>query len=92
MRNYNKQKSEFCNPESALSALNRIARSARYKFLILSYNSEGIMPQKKIVSVLNKYGNLKVIEIDYPRFKSNNNGDSKHKKAVKEQLFILQRK
>lgn len=92
MRNYDDQKSEFCNTEKALSALDKIAKKSKYKILVLSYNSEGIMPQKKIETVLNKYGNLKVKEIDYLRFKSNSNGDSKHKKHIKEQLYILNRK
>lgn len=89
LRDYTDQKSDFCNRETALTALDKIAKTARYKYLILSYNSEGIMPEKDIISVLKKYGEVKLQNIDYPRFKSNNNGDSKHKKTIQEQLYIL---
>lgn len=90
MREYSKKKSEFCNPETALKALDRIAKTAKYKCLILSYNSEGIMPERGIVSVLKKYGKVSLQNINYPRFKSNNNGDSKHEKLIQEQLYVLQ--
>lgn len=89
MRDYNGQKSEFCNKNSALQALDRIAKTAKYKSLILSYNSEGIMPETEIVSTLKKYGKVKVNNIDYLRFKSNSNGDSKDKKIIQEQLYVL---
>ena len=90
MRNYDEQKSDFCNENSALLFLDEIAKNLKYKVLLLSYSSEGIMPTKKIISTLSKYGNVKLIELDYLRFKSNNNGDSKTKKHIKEQLFLLQ--
>ena len=89
LRDYTNQKSDFCNRETALTTLGKIAKTAKYKYLILSYNSEGIMPEKNIISVLKNYGEVKLQNIDYPRFKSNNNGDSKHKKMIQEQLYIL---
>jgi adenine-specific DNA-methyltransferase len=89
LRDYSKQKSDFCNKDKALSALEKIVRNARYKYLLLSYNSEGIMPQKSIKSILKKYGDVKLVEIDYRRYKSNNNGDSKHKKTIQEQVYLL---
>ncbi len=91
LRPYDKQKSKFCNSQSALIELDKIADKGKYKTLILSYNSEGIMPQKYIVSTLEKYGNVELVEIKYPRFKSNNNGENKTKKYIHEQLYILKR-
>ncbi len=91
MRNYEMQRSEFCNPKTGLLALDRIAQKAKHKHLLLSYNSEGIMPQTEIVNVLKKYGNVEIQNIDYLRYKSNSNGDSKHKKIIQEQIFILQK-
>jgi len=91
MRNYDEQKSDFCNKNNALKALDEIAKTAKYKYLILSYNSEGIMPEKSIIKTLEKYGDVTLQNGDYLRFKSNNNGDSKHKKIIQEQLYILRR-
>lgn len=92
LRNYENQKSNFCNPATGLKELDIIAKNAVYKWLILSYNSEGIMPKQQIMSTLSKYGDLELVEFEYLRYKSNNNGQSKHKKHIFEQLFILNKK
>lgn len=91
MRDYSNQKSSFCNKGSALRELDIIAKTAKYKYLILSYNTEGIMPQKDIKATLGQYGDVEVVEFEYLRFKSNNNGESKTKKHVHEQLYILKK-
>jgi adenine-specific DNA-methyltransferase len=91
MREYGHQKSVFCNKNTAVSALEEVAKNSNYKCLILSYNSEGIMPQKSILSTLKKYGKVTLVNIDYPRFKSNNNGNSKNIKTIQEQLYVLVR-
>lgn len=92
MRNYDNQKSNFCNKIKALNDLELICKSNNYKYILLSYNCEGIMPQDNILEIMQKYGSVKVEEYDYLRFKSNNNGESKHKKYIKEQLYILTNK
>jgi adenine-specific DNA-methyltransferase len=91
LRNYQNQKSKFCNANSAIQELNKIAKEGKFKTLILSYNTEGIMKQENIISTLEKYGKLEIVEFEYLRFKSNNNGESKTKKFIHEQLFILKK-
>ena len=89
MRDYGNKKSSFCNAKTAIRDLEYIASNAKFKYLVLSYNSEGIMPQKQIISMLSKYGNVVLEEFEYLRFKSNNNGLAKTKKHINEQLYIL---
>jgi len=89
MRNYDNQKSSFCNKNTALNDLEIITKNAKYKYLLLSYNSEGIMPKEEIKSILSSFGSLELIEFQYNRFKSNNNGPNKNKKHIFEQLYIL---
>ncbi len=89
MREYENKKSSFCNAKTALRDLELIACTAKYKHLVLSYNSEGIMPENDIISTLSKYGNVTLEQFEYARFKSNNNGLAKTKKKVFEQLYIL---
>ena len=91
MRDYSSQKSRSCNPTTALEDLNKIAKEAKYNFLVLSYNSEGIMPSEKILDTLKQYGTVKLEQFEYARFKSNNNGLARTKKTVFEQLYILKR-
>ena len=92
MRDYSNQKSRFCRVNTALEDLDIIASKANFKYLVLSYNSEGIMPQEKIIEILKKYGDVKLEQFEYTRFKSNNNGLTKTKKTVFEQLYILKKK
>lgn len=91
IRPYNQEKSVFCNAKGALTALKEIVETAKYKTLVLSYNSEGIMKQEDIISLLSNYGKVLLEQFEYSRFKSNNNGLSKTKKTVFEQLYILKR-
>ncbi len=87
MRTYDDQKSDFCNSNTGLNALEEIIKKKNYKHLILSYNDEGIMPENKIIELFNKYGKLEISEQNYQRFKSNSNG--KQKKEVKEKIYYL---
>jgi len=89
MRDYQKQKSTFCNKVTALRDLEAICQSKNYKYLLLSYNNEGVMPQNDIIDIMSKYGDVAIEEYDYLRFKSNNNGEAKYKKFIKEQIYIL---
>jgi adenine-specific DNA-methyltransferase len=91
MRNYENQKSDFCNKIKALNSLEAILKSNNYKYIVLSYNNEGIMPQERILEMMAKQGSVEIVEYDYLRFKSNNNGLSKTKKYIKEQLYILRK-
>jgi len=91
LRDYENQKSNFCNAKSGIIELSKMVKDAKCKILILSYNTEGIMPQEKIIATLKKYGKVELVEFEYLRFKSNSNGKAKTKKFIKEQLYILQK-
>lgn len=89
LRNYKEQKSKFCNKISAIQELNKIAEFGKFKYLVMSYNSEGVMSYDDIFNTLSKFGNVTFTDFEYLRYKSNNNGDSKSKKFIHEHLYIL---
>lgn len=91
IREYENKKSSFCNAKTALQGLEYIAANAKFKYLVLSYNSEGIMKKDDIISTLSKYGDVNLEQFEYRRFKSNNNGLAKTKKHIFEQLYILKK-
>lgn len=91
MRDYENKKSKFCNSKTALAEIRKIAEKARYKYFVMSYNSEGIMPRESIMNILSDYGEVKLEQFQYTRFKSNNNGLSKTKTKIYEQLYILKK-
>ncbi len=89
MRNYENQKSSFCNPKTAIIDIESIIQKSKFKHLVLSYNSEGIMSKEDIIAIMSKYGKVTFDQFQYARFKSNNNGLAKTKKTVYEQVYIL---
>lgn len=92
MRATDVKRSSFCNARTALADLARIAAETRYDYLVLSYNSEGIMPQEKIVETLSQYGDVRLRQFENTRFKSNNNGLARTKRVIDEQIYILTRR
>jgi len=49
------------------------------------------MPKSNIIFTLELFGKVELVEFKYLRFKSNSNGESKTKKFIHEQLYILQK-
>lgn len=93
LREWQQQKSQFCNAKTALNALAKILELKNYKYLVLSYNSEGLLQKEEIEkllkqSLLKQDAKLHFEEIKYPRFKSNHN---KGDKFIKEYLWILRK-
>lgn len=91
IREYEGKKSTFCNAKTALRDLEKVVNTAKFKYFVMSYNSEGIMNQEDVVNMLSKYGKVKVEQFQNLRFKSNNNGLAATKKHVYEQLYILKK-
>lgn len=78
------QKSDFCSSKTVLNAFDSLMSKAKFKHIILSYNTDGIMSVKDIESIMKKYGKPETFEvnyIDYRRYKSkanvSNNSDLK---------------
>jgi adenine-specific DNA-methyltransferase len=82
--NYNK--SEFSSKRQVVEAFEYLIKNAEFKYIFMSYNNEGIIPQDTIKEIMSKYGKYKLIEKDYQRFTTST--ENKNKK-VKEQLHIL---
>lgn len=78
MREYDEQKSEFCNPKTGIKALEEILKKGNFRHLLLSYNDEGIIPKDEILKLFNKYGRCEIAERNYQRYKSNSNGELKN--------------
>ena len=52
------------------TAFNTLFQKLKTKWIFLSYNSESIVKKDRLLEIMNKYGNVSVIERDYKRFKS----------------------
>lgn len=73
MREYEHQKSKYCSKTEALSALeDLILNSAKAKYILLSYNNEGVITQNKIVKALERIGEVETLTENHKRYKSIN--------------------
>lgn len=76
-REYDKdQKSEFCSKRTVCEAFEKLIGNAKFKHIILSYNTDGIMSLSDIEKIMTKYGKKETFEInyiEYRRYKSKSN-------------------
>lgn len=73
IRDYKEQKSDFCIKSKALLALEELISKAKFKYILFSYNTDGLMSESDICKILEKYsknGQCEVTRIPYRRFKS----------------------
>lgn len=71
------KKSNYCIKDKAPEELEDLIKNAKFKYILLSYNDEGIIPIKEIERIMKKYGNYKRYEKKHKRFKSDNSREYK---------------
>lgn len=83
----NREKSVFCSKEEVRNAFLKLLTELKTKYVVISYNSEGLLSKNQIIQILEDRGIKKIrfYEIPYRRFKSNNYSK---KNRVSEYLFI----
>lgn len=73
MREYENQKSKYSSKSMALSTLeNLILNSGKAKYVLLSYNNEGVISHDKIYQTLKKIGKVDIIKEQHKRYRSIN--------------------
>ena len=90
-REYNGEKSDFCIKKSVASAFDNLIKNANFKYILISYSTDGLMKVEEIEKILKKYGNAntyKLYKIPYRRFKSRN---QKEKEELKELVFYIEK-
>lgn len=90
LRNY--RRSKFCSKRLAVKTFEDLIKNADFQYIFLSYNNEGLMPQKEILSILKKYGKADIFIKEYHRFRADK-ADSRHHMAdiTYEHLYILEK-
>lgn len=87
LRRWQDNSSEYCYRRKAPGALADLVSKAKCKYFVLSYNNDGQIPHETILNILAPYGDIKVFETPYRRYKSNSTG--LHKPPLVERLYIL---
>jgi adenine-specific DNA-methyltransferase len=64
-KDWNITKSEFCYKNTAVSAFRGLVDRIDARYIVLSYNTEGIMPYGEILDLLEKRGNVSLYSSEY---------------------------
>ncbi len=70
LRDAGEQKSEFCSKRTVEQAFEDLISNAKFKYIFLSYNNEGLMSLETIKQIMEKYGQYSVYTKNYRRFKA----------------------
>ncbi len=90
-RPYGNSRSNFCLKTKAVTAFEELLAIAKFKHIILSYSTEGLMSCEEIERVMKKYGKsdtFQIYWIPYRRYKSREQGK---KEQLKEMLVYIER-
>lgn len=86
-------KSDYCSKVKVVEAFEELIEKSRFRYIFLSYNNEGLMPQKQIEGVMQKYGHYQLVSKAYQRFKADKTENRNHKfDSTTEYLHILEKK
>ena len=91
--NDNSKRSPYCRTGQAEDALTALVRDSQASRILLSYNSEGIIPQEHLMDILGTRGKVEVYVCEYRRFRSDADGENRRYKSngtVNEMLYWVQ--
>ncbi len=91
LREYAEQKSLFCTSGKVEEAFTDLIKNAKFKYIFLSYNNEGLMSFDTIEKIMKKYGKYKVYMKEHQRYKADNSRETKADSTI-EYLHCLIKK
>ncbi len=86
LRDYNH--SSYCKKKKVHDSFEELIKNAKFKYIFLSYNNEGLMSKQDVEAIMSKYGNYSIEKKQYLRFKATKNKNHKTT-STKEYLHIL---
>ena len=64
------KRSRYCSKASVKASFEELIRDSKFKYVILSYNNEGIMSIETIRDIMSKYGQYQVFKKEHQRFRA----------------------
>jgi len=89
LRSY--ERSLYCSKVTIEKTFEDLISYANFEYIFLSYNNEGLMSLETIKSIMSKYGEYKLEQVDYSRFKADSKRDHKAESTI-EYLHILKKR
>jgi len=94
-RDYSSKKSAYSQKTNATQVFEDLINNINAKYIILSYNNEGIIPREEILRILNKTGHVKEYTTGYRRFRTERDHKKRQYKPVNdrvlEHLFVVKK-
>ena len=88
LRKYNK--SNYCSKSTVQESFEELIRDAQFKYIVLSYNNEGLMSMDTIERIMRKYGSYQVFGKEYQRFRADKKENRNHlAEKTTEYLHVL---
>jgi len=85
-------RSQYCDKNSVVESFEELIANARFEYIFLSYNNEGLMSKEEVQKVMQKYGKYTLRTKEYQRFKADNNKNRNHKAdKTYEYLHVLEK-
>jgi adenine-specific DNA-methyltransferase len=92
MRSYEQQKSPFCKKATVHEAFETMIRKARVRYVVISYNNEGLISTEELSDICRKYarpGTFELQEFPYRRYKSK---IPNNQSGLMEQIYFFEKK
>lgn len=86
IRSYEQQLSDYCSKRKVETAFRDLIENIRSNYIILSYSTEGLLSEEKIIEILKTKGAVSVYRNPYRRFKTNS--WTENKTGLSELVFI----
>ena len=88
LREYNK--SDYCSKSAVKDSFEELIADAKFKYIVLSYNNEGLMSIDTIRQIMSKYGKYQVFQKEYSRFRADKAENRNHlANTTTEYLHVL---
>jgi adenine-specific DNA-methyltransferase len=85
-------KSDWCRTGEVLKSFEELIENAQFPYIFLSYNNEGLMGQKEVQTVMERFGKYTLKTKKYQRFKADKTENRNHKASETfEYLHILEK-
>lgn len=86
------EKSKYCSKAKVKDEFEALVKNAKFEYIFLSYNNEGLMPFDVIKEIMSQYGSYSFVSTNYQRFKADTDKNRSHKANKTEEFLHILRK
>ena len=86
------QKSDWCCRGKVENEFDHLLKNAKFKYVFLSYNNEGLMSMETIKKMMSNHGHYDLATVNYQRFRADKGNNRVHKASRTEEfVHVLER-